>query len=74
MENMAHYKKGDALQRTGTRNLQTGTQNHKQEPLLFPSSQLCWLSLLKKFDRIRRFSDTSGHQTISHEISTINPM
>ena len=31
-------EKGDALQKTGTRNPQTGTRNHKQEPLLLPSS------------------------------------
>ena len=32
----------DALQKkkTGTRNLQTGPRNHKQEPLLFLSSKL----------------------------------
>ena len=31
---LAHYEKGGALRKTGTRNLQTGTRKHKQEPLL----------------------------------------
>ena len=38
MKKVTHYKKGDALQKSGTRNPQTGTRNHKQEPLLLPSS------------------------------------
>ena len=29
---VAHYKKGDALQKTGAHNPQTGTRNPKQEP------------------------------------------
>ena len=41
LQNMWHITKtGDTLQRTGTRNLQTGTRNHNQEQLLFPSSLL----------------------------------
>ena len=49
MKKVAITKKDDALQKTGTHNPQTGTQNHKQEPVLFPSSCfLRWHKCVKK--------------------------
>ena len=39
----AHYEKSGALRKTVTRNLQTGTRKHKQEPLLSLASFPSWV-------------------------------
>ena len=39
MKKLVHYKNTSCItKKTGSRNLQTGPRNHKQGPLLFPSS------------------------------------
>ena len=39
-------KKGDALQKTDSHNLQTSSRNHKQEQLLSPSTLDCNVTIL----------------------------
>ena len=42
---LMHYTKSDALQKTGTRNPQTGARNPKQEPMLNTVLQRRWAKL-----------------------------